>query len=467
MKGSIASIRWIVVDLYFPDAVPQMYHAVRVSSPNSLGEDVVIEVLQLLEDGFVRWISLQSTDWLTRGMEVVSTGAPITVPVWQGVLGHMFDVLGRPIDGSNPDSIKASDHRPIHRSAPAFTDLSHTAEVLETGIKVIDLMVPILKGGKIGLFGWAWVGKSVTNSELIHNIAKKHSWLSVFAWVGERTREGNDMRHDMKESWVLDKMVMVFGQMNEPPGCRARVALTGLTMAEYYRDVEKRDVLLFVDNIFRFSQAWSEMSALLGRIPSAVWYQPTLGTEMGALQERIASTKDWSITSFQAIYVPADDLTDPAPATTFSHIDGTVVLSRKISEMGIYPAVDPLDSTSVILKADVVGDEHYAVAKRVQQTLQKYKELVDIIAILGMEELSDADKLTVARARKIERFFSQPFHVAEVFTGNPWVYVTVWETIAGVKAILDGKCDHIDEGHFMYKGTLADVYASYEKSLQK
>lgn len=462
MKGTITAVRGIVMDMYFGEKTPSIYDAVEVAETNSTGDKVVIEVLQQLEDGYVRGISMGSTDGLKRGMEVVGTGAPISVPVGPEVLGHMFNVLGDTIDGST--DFKAKQKDVIHKAAPDFTSLSQTAEVLETGIKVIDLMVPILKGGKIGLFGGAGVGKTVTNSELIHNIAKKHDGVSVFCGVGERTREGNDLWHEMQESGVMDKTAMVFGQMNEPPGCRARVALSGLTMAEYFRDKENRDVLVFVDNIFRFTQAGSEISALLGRIPSAVGYQPTLATEMGSLQERIASTDKGSITSFQAVYVPADDLTDPAPATTFAHLDGTVVLARGIAEKGIYPAVDPLDSSSTILDAEVIGEEHYTAAKQVQETLQKYKELVDIIAILGMEELSEEDKLTVARARKIERFFSQPFHVAEQFTGMDGVYVPVKETVRGVKAILTGECDHIDESFFMYKGTIDEVIEAYEKS---
>ncbi len=462
MKGKITAIRGIVVDLYFGEEVPSIYDAVVVDTKNSMDEVVTIEILQQLEDGFVRWIALQSTDWLKRWMEVTATWWPIKVPVWPWVLGHMFNVVWDKIDDTE-EEIKASDYQPIHKPAPEFSNLSQDAETLETWIKVIDLMAPVLKWWKIWLFGWAWVGKTVTNSELINNIATKHSWVSVFCWVGERTREWNDLRHEMHEAWVMDKTAMVFGQMNEPPGCRARVALTGLTMAEYFRDVENKDVLLFIDNIFRFTQAWSEISALLWRIPSAVWYQPTLATEMGALQERIASTSKWSITSFQAVYVPADDLTDPAPATTFAHLDWTIVLSRQIAEKWIYPAVDPLDSTSTILDASVVWEEHYTVAKRVQETLQKYKELVDIIAILWMEELSEEDKLTVARARKIERFFSQPFHVAEQFTWMPGVYVPVKETIRGVKMILDWECDHIPENFFMYKWTIDDVIKAYEE----
>jgi len=453
--------------LHFADKVPNIYDAVKVSQKNSLDEEVVIEVLQLLEDWFVRWIALQSTDWLQRGIEVIGTWSPIKVPVGPEVLWHMFNVLGVPIDGTDPKTFKSTGMDVIHKPAPDFTSLSQKAEMLETWIKVIDLMAPVLKWWKVWLFWWAWVGKTVTNSELINNIAKQHNGVSIFCWVGERTREWNDLRHEMQESWVMDKTAMVFGQMNEPPGCRARVALSWLTMAEYFRDKEHRDVLVFIDNIFRFSQAGSEISALLWRIPSAVWYQPTLATEMGALQERIASTDKWSITSFQAVYVPADDLTDPAPATTFAHLDWTVVLARPIAEKWIYPAVDPLDSTSTILDASVVWVEHYTTAKKVQETLQKYKELVDIIAILWMEELSEEDKLTVNRARKIERFFSQPFHVAEQFTWTPWVYVSIGDTISWVNAILDGEVDYISEGYFMYKGTLDDIRAAYDKENTK
>ncbi len=466
MKGKITAIRGIVMDLYFWEKMPNIYDAVIVDSKNGMDETVTIEILQQLEDGFVRWIALQATDGLQRWMEVTATWWPIKVPVGPEVLGHMFNVVWEKIDGTEGE-IEAIDYQPIHKSAPDFSDLSQDTETLETWIKVIDLMAPVLKWWKVGLFWWAWVGKTVTNSELINNIATKHSWVSVFCGVWERTREWNDLRHEMNEAWVMGKTAMVFGQMNEPPGCRARVALSGLTMAEYFRDVENKDVLLFIDNIFRFTQAWSEISALLWRIPSAVGYQPTLATEMGALQERIASTNKWSITSFQAVYVPADDLTDPAPATTFAHLDGTIVLSRPIAEKGIYPAVDPLDSTSTILDASVIWDEHYNVAKKVQETLQKYKELVDIIAILGMEELSEEDKLTVSRARKVERFFSQPFFVAEQFTWTPGVYVSLKDTISGVKAILDGECDNIPESAFMYKGTLDEVIKSFEEKSKK
>lgn len=403
-----------------------------------------------------------AVDGLKRGMEVVATGTPISVPVGEQVLGRMFNVLGDPID--NKEKPKTEFVDPIHREAPEFADLSNKAEVFETGIKVVDLIAPMLKGGKVGLFGGAGVGKTVIMQELIHNIASEHGGYSVVAGVGERTREGNDLYHEMTESGVIDKTAMVFGQMNEAPGPRARVALTGLTMAEHFRDREKRDVLLFVDNIFRFTQAGSEISALLGRIPSAVGYQPTLATDMGALQERITSTKDGSITSVQAVYVPADDLTDPAPATTFSHLDSTVVLNRAIAELGIYPAVDPLDSTSTVLDPNVVGEEHYYVAREVQRILQKYKELQDIIAILGMDELSEEDKKTVARARRIEKFFSQPFFVAEQFTGTPGVYAKLEDTVAGFKKILDGDLDEVPEGFFMYKESIDDVIKAFEAS---
>ncbi len=461
MIGKISAIRGIVVDMQFKDEVPAIYDAVNIKEVNSEGEHVVIEVLQQLEDGFVRGIAMASTDGLKRGMEVEATGSAIKVPVGPEVLGHIFNTLGQPIDGTK--EIKATDMWEIHRPAPDFNDLSQKAETFETGIKVIDLMAPILKGGKVGLFGGAWVGKTVIIQELINNIAKAHDGVSVFAWVGERTREGNDLYHEMKDAGVLGNTAMVFGQMNEQPGPRARVALTGLTMAEYFRDQEKKDVLMFVDNIFRFVQAGSEISALLGRVPSAVGYQPTLATEMGTLQERIASTESGSITSFQAVYVPADDLTDPAPATTFAHLDGTVVLNRAIAEKGIYPAVDPLDSASTILDKEIIGERHYTVAKRVQETLQRYKELIDIIAILGMEELSEKDKLTVHRARKVERFFSQAFHVAEQFTGAPGVYVSLEDAIKWCEMILDGELDHIPEVYFMYKAGPQDVIDAYNK----
>lgn len=461
MKGTIIAIRGIVIDMSFSEKLPEIYDAVHVSGKNTEGENVVIEILQQLEDGVVRGIAMGTTDGLSRWMEVTNTGSPIMVPVWPQVLWHMFNVLGQPIDGQPQVVWEAS--RPIHRPAPAFTELSNKAELLETWIKVVDLMAPVLKWGKVWLFGWAWVGKTVIIQEFIHNIAKHHDWVSVFCGVGERTREWNDLYYEMKDSWVMDKTAMVFGQMNESPGPRARVALAWLSMAEYFRDVEKKDVLVFIDNIFRFTQAGSEISALLGRIPSAVWYQPTLATEMGIIQERITSTKNWSITSFQAVYVPADDLTDPAPATTFAHLDGTLVLNRSIAEKWIYPAVDPLDSTSSIVDRDVIGDLHYETVKRVQVLLQKYKELIDIIAILGMEELSEADKLTVYRARKVERFFGQPFHVAEQFTWASWVYVTLESTIKDINAIMDWDVDHVSESSFSLKWSLKDVIADYEK----
>lgn len=466
MKGKIVVVRGIVVDMQFPlQEMPAITHAVVTSTKNSEGSPVTIEVLQHLEDGLVRWIAMQTTDGLTREDEVVALWWPISVPVWECVLGRIFNVLGEPVDGGS--EVVNSEKRSIYRNPPAFHELSNTVSVLETGIKVVDLMAPILKWGKVGLFGGAWVGKTVIIQELIHNIAKHHNGVSVFCWVGERTREGNDLYHEMKDSWVMEKTAMVFGQMNETPGPRARVAMTGLTMAEYFRDVQKKDVLVFVDNIFRFTQAGAEISALLGRVPSAAWYQPTLATEMWSLQERIASTNHGSITSFQAVYVPADDLTDPAPANTFAHLDGTVVLNRSIAEKGIYPAVDPLDSTSLILTADSVWEDHFTTAEKVQKLLQRHKELIDIIAILGMEELSEEDKLTVYRARKLERFFSQPFHVAEQFTGIPGTYVSVADTIKWVKAIMNWELDHVSESHFMLKGTIESVIESYEKEQNK
>ncbi len=459
-KGKITKIVWVVIDVKFEGGyIPSIYDALEVSQAES---KVVLEVQQQLGDWVVRTIAMNPTDGLTRDMEVVSLEWPISVPVWEEVLGRMFNVLGDPID--NKKAPKTKTKNPIHREAPKFSDLTTKAEVFETGIKVVDLIAPMLKWGKVGLFGWAWVGKTVIMQELIHNIASGHGGYSVVAWVWERTREWNDLYHEMQDSWVIDKTAMVFGQMNEAPGPRARVALTGLAMAEYFRDIEKRDVLLFVDNIFRFTQAGSEISALLGRIPSAVWYQPTLATDMGALQERITSTKDGSITSVQAVYVPADDLTDPAPATTFAHLDSTIVLNRSIAELGIYPAVDPLDSTSTVLDPNIVWEEHYNVAVWVQQILQKYKELQDIIAILGMDELSEEDKLTVARARRVQKFLSQPFFVAEQFTWTPWVYAKASETVAGFKKILDWEVDHIPEGFFMYKAWIEDVIKAYEES---
>ena len=455
-QGKIVQIIGAVVDVEFPrDAIPRVYDALKLDA-NSL----TLEVQQLLGDGVVRTIAMGSSDGLKRGMTVSNTGAPITVPVGKGTLGRIVDVLGTPVDEAGP--IDTDKHRAIHQTAPKFDELSATTELLETGIKVIDLLCPFAKGGKVGLFGGAGVGKTVNMMELINNIAKAHSGLSVFAGVGERTREGNDFYHEMKDSNVLDKVAMVYGQMNEPPGNRLRVALTGLTMAEYFRDEKDesgkgRDVLFFVDNIYRYTLAGTEVSALLGRMPSAVGYQPTLAEEMGRLQERITSTQTGSITSIQAVYVPADDLTDPSPATTFAHLDATVVLSRDIASLGIYPAVDPLDSTSRQLDPMVLGQEHYDVARGVQSTLQKYKELRDIIAILGMDELSDEDKLTVMRARKIQRFLSQPFHVAEVFTGSPGKYVSLRDTIAGFKAILSGEYDHLPEQAFYMVGSIDEA----------
>ena len=455
-QGKIVQIIGAVVDVEFPrDAIPHVFDALKL-----VENDLTLEVQQLLGDGVVRTIAMGSSDGLKRGMAVNNTGAPITVPVGRETLGRIMDVLGNPVDEAGP--VNAFNTRAIHQEAPKFDELSSTTELLETGIKVIDLLCPFAKGGKVGLFGGAGVGKTVNMMELINNIAKAHSGLSVFAGVGERTREGNDFYHEMKDSNVLDKVAMVYGQMNEPPGNRLRVALTGLTMAEYFRDEKDesgkgRDVLFFVDNIYRYTLAGTEVSALLGRMPSAVGYQPTLAEEMGRLQERITSTQTGSITSIQAVYVPADDLTDPSPATTFAHLDATVVLSRDIASLGIYPAVDPLDSTSRQLDPMVLGQEHYDVARGVQSTLQKYKELRDIIAILGMDELSDEDKLTVMRARKIQRFLSQPFHVAEVFTGSPGKYVSLRDTIAGFKAILNGEYDHLPEQAFYMVGGIEEA----------
>ncbi len=448
--GKISQIIGAVIDVTFPrDNVPKVYDALIVKQT-----DLTLEVQQEIGDGVVRCIAMGSSDGLKRGLEVKNTNAPISVPVGHGTLGRIMDVLGNPIDECGP--IQCDEKHPIHKKAPAFEDQALSAEILETGIKVIDLICPFAKGGKVGLFGGAGVGKTVTMMELINNIAKEHSGFSVFAGVGERTREGNDFYHEMKDSNVLDKVSLVYGQMNEPPGNRLRVALTGLTIAENFRD-ENRDVLMFIDNIYRYTLAGTEVSALLGRMPSAVGYQPTLAYEMGVLQERITSTKTGSITSVQAVYVPADDLTDPSPATTFSHLDATIVLSRQIAELGIYPAVDPLDSTSRQLDPLVVGQEHYDVARKVQQTLQRYKELKDIIAILGMDELSEDDKLVVTRARKIQRFLSQPFHVAEVFTGNPGKYVPLKDTIASFKAIVDGEYDHLPEQAFYMVGTIEEA----------
>lgn len=463
-QGRIVQCIGAVVDVEFPrEQMPKVYDALILDEENSAAEaGLTLEVQQQLGDGVVRTIALGPSDGLRRGMRVKGTGAPISVPVGHATLGRIMDVLGRPIDEAGP--IKSDEWRSIHQKAPAFAELSPSVELLETGIKVIDLVCPFAKGGKIGLFGGAGVGKTVNMMELINNIAKQHSGLSVFAGVGERTREGNDFYHEMKESNVLDKVAMVFGQMNEPPGNRLRVALTGLTMAERFRD-EGRDILFFVDNIYRYTLAGTEVSALLGRMPSAVGYQPTLAEEMGRLQERITSTKVGSITSIQAVYVPADDLTDPSPATTFGHLDSTVVLSRDIAALGIYPAVDPLDSASRQLDPLVVGEEHYSVARAIQSTLQRYKELRDIIAILGMDELSPEDKLIVARARKIQRFLSQPFHVAEVFTGTPGKYVPLKETIAGFKAIVSGDLDHLPEQAFYMVGNIEEV-AEKAKALQ-
>ena len=463
-SGKIAQVVGPVVDVAFAagDKLPEINNALVVYTDEQKSKRIVLEVALELGEGVVRTIAMESTDGLTRGLEVLDTGRPISVPVGKDTLGRVFNVLGDTIDLEAPFADDA-EREPIHKKAPTFDELSTSTEILETGIKVIDLLAPYLKGGKVGLFGGAGVGKTVLIQELIHNIAQEHGGISVFTGVGERTREGNDLYWEMKESGVIEKTAMVFGQMNEPPGARMRVALTGLTIAEYFRDVEGQDVLLFIDNIFRFTQAGSEVSALLGRMPSAVGYQPTLGTDLGALQERITSTNSGSITSVQAVYVPADDLTDPAPATTFSHLDGTLVLSRQIAELGIYPAVDPLDSTSRILDPNVVGEEHYSVARRVQMVLQKYKELQDIIAILGMDELSDEDKLTVARARRIQRFLSQPFHVAETFTGTPGQYVKLEDTIKGFKGILDGEYDHLAEGDFYMLGGIEQAVAKYEQ----
>ncbi len=456
-SGNVVEIIGAVVDVQFPHGnMPRVYDALKIDSVG-----LTLEVEQQLGDGVVRCIAMGSTDGLKRGLEVGNTGQPIKVPVGQKTLGRIMDVLGDPVDEQG--AIGEEDRWAIHRSAPAFADQATSTEILETGIKVIDLIMPIVKGGKVGLFGGAGVGKTVTLMELIRNIAVEHSGFSVFAGVGERTREGNDFYHEMQEGGVLDKVALVYGQMNEPPGNRLRVALTGLTMAEFFRE-EGRDVLLFVDNIYRYTLAGTEVSALLGRMPSAVGYQPTLAEEMGVLQERITSTKTGSITSFQAVYVPADDLTDPSPATTFAHLDATLVLSRQVAELGIYPAVDPLDSTSRILDPNVIGQDHYDTARAVQGTLQRYKELKDIIAILGMDELAEDDKLVVSRARKIQRFLSQPFFVAEVFTGAPGKYVSLKDTIAGFKAIVAGEYDHLPEQAFYMVGTIDEAEAKGENS---
>ena len=457
-EGVISQIIGPVMDVKFEeDHMPKLLNAIEIKTE---GRTVVAEVAQHIGDDVARCIALSSTDGLTRGMKAIDTGAPISVPVGDEVLGRLFNVIGETIDEKGP--VETDKREPIHKPAPSFEEQNTKSEIFETGIKVIDLIAPYTRGGKVGLFGGAGVGKTVLIQELINNIAKEHGGISVFAGVGERTREGNDLYYEMIESGVIDKTAMVFGQMNEPPGARMRVALTGLTMAEYFRDEEKQDVLLFIDNIFRFTQAGSEVSALLGRVPSAVGYQPTLATEMGALQERITSTHNGSITSVQAIYVPADDLTDPAPATTFAHLDATTVLSRAITELGIYPAVDPLESTSRILDPLIVGEEHYNVARGEQEVLQKYKDLQDIIAILGMDELSEEDKVTVARARKIQRFLSQPFSVAEQFTGTPGKYIPLKETVRGFKEILEGRHDQIPENMFLFAGTIDEVVERYE-----
>ena len=451
--GKITQVMGPVVDVRFPEGhLPELLNALHIQNGE---ETLTVEVAQHIGDNVVRCIAMSSTDGLTRGTEAIDTGAGIKVPVGKETLGRIFNVLGEPVD--EKPAPKAEDYWPIHRPAPTFEEQESSTEILETGIKDVDLICPYAKGGKIGLFGGAGVGKTVLIMELINNIAKQHGGISVFSGVGERTREGNDLYNEMKESGVLNKTALVYGQMNEPPGARMRVALSGLTMAEYFRDQQGQDVLLFIDNIFRFTQAGSEVSALLGRMPSAVGYQPTLATEMGALQERITSTKKGSITSVQAVYVPADDLTDPAPSTTFAHLDATTVLSRAISSQGIYPAVDPLDSTSRILTPDVVGEEHYRVAKEVQRILQKYNELQDIIAIMGMDELSEEDKLTVNRARKVQRFLSQSFSVAEQFTGMPGSYVPLSETVHGFAEIVDGRCDDLPESAFLFAGTIEEV----------
>lgn len=462
--GKIIQVIGPVIDVEFPpEQLPAIYSAIKIDETvGEISVRVTAEVMQHLGDDIVRCVAMSSTDGLTRGMKAIDTGAPIKVPVGKGTLGRIFNVLGETVDNS-PAEVVADDNWPIHRPAPSFEQQETAMQILETGIKVVDLIAPYSRGGKIGLFGGAGVGKTVLIMELIRNIATEHGGFSVFAGVGERTREGNDLWTEMKESGVIEKTALVYGQMNEPPGARMRVGLSALTMAEYFRDVAGQDVLLFIDNIFRFIQAGSEVSALLGRMPSAVGYQPTLGTDVGALQERITSTKKGSITSVQAVYVPADDLTDPAPAATFAHLDATTVLSRQIAELGIYPAVDPLDSTSRIMDPNVLGDEHYQTARGVQEVLQRYKELQDIIAILGMEELSDEDKLTVARARKIQRFLSQPFFVAETFTGMNGKYVPLKETIRGFREILSGKHDDLPEGAFYMVGTIDEALEKAEK----
>ena len=463
--GRIAQVVGPVVDVEFePGKLPNILNGLLVTNPaiDDTEDNLVIEVAQHLGDNMVRCIAMDTTDGLVRGMPVKDTGAPIKIPVGPATLGRILNVVGKPVDGKG--EVKSDTYYPIHRKAPAFVEQDTTVQVLETGIKVIDLLVPFPRGGKMGLFGGAGCGKTVIMMEMVHNIAMEHGGISVFCGAGERTREGNDLYLEMKESGVLPKAALIYGQMTEPPGARARIGLTGLTAAEYFRDEEGQDVLFFIDNIFRFTQAGSEVSALLGRIPSAVGYQPTLATDLGALQERITSTTKGSITAVECVYVPADDLTDPAPATTFAHLDGTVVLSRQIAELGIYPAVDPLDSTSRILDPNVLGEEHYMVARQVQQTLQKYKDLQDIIAILGMDELSDEDKLTVQRARKIQRFLSQPFHVAETFTGIPGKYVKVEDTVKGFKEILEGKHDDLPEQAFYMVGTIEEAVEKAKKS---
>ncbi|MBS9383537.1 MAG: F0F1 ATP synthase subunit beta [Dolichospermum sp. BR01] len=469
--GYITQVIGPVIDVKFPGGkLPQIYNALTITGTNEAGQDLslTVEVQQLLGDNQIRAVSMSTTDGLVRGLEVIDTGAPITVPVGKATLGRIFNVLGEPVDQQGP--VNAEAYLPIHRDAPKFTDLETSPSVFETGIKVVDLLTPYKRGGKIGLFGGAGVGKTVIMMELINNIATQHGGVSVFAGVGERTREGNDLYNEMMESGVINKdnlneskIALVYGQMNEPPGARMRVGLSGLTMAEYFRDVNKQDVLLFVDNIFRFIQAGSEVSALLGRMPSAVGYQPTLGTDVGTLQERITSTNEGSITSIQAVYVPADDFTDPAPATTFAHLDGTTVLSRGLAAKGIYPAVDPLGSTSTMLQPNIVGSEHYDTARAVQSTLQRYKELQDIIAILGLDELSEEDRLIVARARKVERFLSQPFFVAEVFTGSPGKYVKLEDTIKGFQQILSGELDALPEQAFYLVGDITEAKAKAEK----
>ncbi len=459
--GRVDAVQGVVIEVTFPGDLPEINNALTIERDSDQGT-LVLEVQQHLGDNRVRCVAMDTTDGLARGVEVVNTGGPITVPVGEATLGRIFNLLGEPIDNGDalPDDIE---RRPIHASAPSVEDLAPTTEMFETGIKVIDLLAPYAKGGKVGLFGGAGVGKTVLIQELIHNLAKEHGGLSAFCGVGERSREGNDLWVEMKDSGVIDKTMLVFGQMNEPPGARMRVALSGLTMAEYFRDQMGQDVLLFVDNIFRFVQAGSEVSALLGRMPSQVGYQPTLETEMGQLQERITSTRNGSVTSVQAIYVPADDLTDPAPASVFAHLNATTNLSRAITEKGIYPAVDPLDSTSTILKPDIVGEEHFEVANRVKEILQRYKELQDIIAILGIDELSDEDKITVQRARKVERFLSQPFHVAEIFTGTPGEYVPIADTVRSFKELIDGEHDDLPESAFLLKGSIEQVAEAASK----